>query len=57
MSPKEDTPSRDSFATSTPEFWFELGLERLRALRREDPAKALSIAQAVIERIYEIIEV
>ena len=49
-SPKEDT-GKMSFYTSPPEEWFDLGLERLRAVAQEKPAEAREIAERVIEQI------
>jgi hypothetical protein len=54
-SAKEDN-DRISFYTSPPEEWFDFGLERLRAVAEQDPAKARAIAQATIERIRETLE-
>jgi hypothetical protein len=48
----KDDDGRKSFYTSPPEEWFELGLERLRAVARENPEQAREI---IDERRAEIL--
>ena len=57
-STKEDTGRKNPFAPfaqSAPEEWFDFGLERLRAVARENPEQARAIAERVIERIREAV--
>ena len=58
-STKEDTGRKSQhlhrFYTSPPEQWFDLGLERLSAVAKENPAKARAIAEKVIEQIREAV--